>query len=136
MSFIKMKSCMDGYQYFMSLRATLTHLLFLTPYSIYMRVSHHISLSYLTMVSNSILKEWETLILFLNVGGEASRFERLKVRNEIGVWLEMFFPLLSPKCRVGGQIGCGLELLLQKISFCIAPPYVFDIYLVELFIYE
>jgi len=23
----------------------------------------------------------------------------------------MFFPFLSPKCRVGGQIRCGLELL-------------------------
>ena len=30
--------------------------------------------------------------------------ETLKVRNEIGVWLEMFFPLLFSKCRVGGQI--------------------------------
>ena len=90
------------------------HLLLSAPYSIYMRVSHPISLSYLTMVSNSSLKGWETLILFLEVGGEANRFETLKIRNEIGVWLEMFFPFLSPQCRVGGQIGCGLELLLVQ----------------------
>ena len=57
-------------------RAAPIHLLLLAPYSIYMKASHPISFSYLTMVSNSILKEWETLILFLNVGGEASRFER------------------------------------------------------------
>ena len=39
------------------LRATPTHLLFLSSYSIYMRVSHSISLSYLTMVPNSSLNE-------------------------------------------------------------------------------